>query len=54
MIYSKELSNQFVYLEFSTGAIQLAEVKTGARDFIIVRDLSAQEAAAVRKKFKLN
>lgn len=54
MIYSNELPTQFVYLEFASGLIQLAEVKSGSREFSIVRDLSIDEAAAVRKKFKLN
>ncbi|MCG2612673.1 hypothetical protein LZZ85_00215 [Terrimonas sp. NA20] len=54
MIYSKDLPMQFAYLEFASGLIQLAEIKTGSRNFSIVRDLSIAEANAICKKFKLS
>lgn len=53
MIYSKDLPTQFVYLEFASGLIQLAEIKTDSRNFSIVRNLSIDEANAIREKFKL-
>ncbi len=34
--------------------IRLAEVKSGSREFFILRDLSIDEAAAIRKKLNLN
>lgn len=53
MINSRDLEPRQCYLEFPDGVIQLAYLEKNARDFTIIRKLSAAEAAALRKKHGL-
>lgn len=53
MIYSRELPKNQIYLEFSNGLIQLAQVDSSKRDFQVIRNLTQFEAKTLRVKYKL-
>jgi len=50
MINSKDLVSNQCYLEYPDGTIQLVFLKTGAREFSVIRMLSPAEAEALRKR----
>lgn len=54
MINSKELPSGQCYLEYPDGPIQLVALSKGARDFVVIRDLSPQEARRLRIKYGLS
>jgi hypothetical protein len=53
MINSKELLSNQCYLEFPDGSIKLVTLKTSAKDFDILRDLSPNEANVIRQRYHL-
>lgn len=53
MINSNELQGNQCYLEYPNGIIKLVSVTYPAKDFNIIRELSAIEANQLRKKYKL-
>jgi len=54
MIYSRDLPRSYVYLEFASGLIQVAEAVSGAHDFVIIRDLDWREASDLRDLYQLD
>jgi hypothetical protein len=53
MINSNDLESNQCYLEYPDGAIQLAFLEKGARDFTMIRALSLAEAKTIRSKYGL-
>ena len=54
MINSKELEPNQCYLEYPDGTIQLVYLKNAAKDFTVIRRLSASEEEAIRLKYHLS
>ena len=54
MINSKELEPNQCYLEYPDGTIQLVYLKNAAKDFTVIRTLSASEEEAIRLKYHLS
>ena len=54
MINSKELEPNHCYLEYPDGTIQLAYLKNAAKDFTIIRTLSASEEEVIRLKYQFS
>ncbi len=53
MINSNDLPSTQCYIEYPDGRIDLVSMLSGQRDFKIIRELSAREASALRKKYNL-
>jgi hypothetical protein len=51
MINSDDLEPRQCYFEFPDGTIQLAYLQNSAREFTMIRKLSAAEAEALREKY---
>jgi hypothetical protein len=51
MINSKELEPNQCYLEYPDGTIQLVYLKNAAKDFTVIRILSASEEEVIRLKY---
>lgn len=51
MINSKDLPSDQCYLEFPDGNIKLVELNDSAKDFTILRILSAEEEQKIRRKY---
>lgn len=51
MINSKDLPTDQCYLEFPDGIIKLVQLKHSAKDFTVLRILSADEEQTVRRKY---
>ena len=51
MINSKELPTDQCYLEFPDGSIKLVQLKNSAKDFTVLRTLSADEEQKIRRKY---
>jgi hypothetical protein len=51
MINSKELEPNQCYLEYPDGTIQLVYLKNAAKDFTVIRTLSASEEEIIRLKY---
>lgn len=51
MINSKELEPNQCYLEYPDGTIQLVYLKNAAKDFTVIRALSASEEEVIRLKY---
>lgn len=54
MITSQELSNGEAYLEHPDGKMDLVTAKKDAVEFTLIRNLTNQEANAVRENLNLN
>ena len=50
MINSKNLKPNECYLEYPDGKIQLVFLKSGAKEFAVIRDLSEEERQSLHKK----
>ena len=51
MINSKDLPTDQCYLEFPDGSIKLVQLKNSAKDFTVLRTLSADEEQKIRRKY---
>jgi hypothetical protein len=51
MINSNDLEQRQCYFEFPDGTIELAYLENAAREFTMIRKLSAAEAKALRAKY---
>jgi hypothetical protein len=51
MINSKKLEPNQCYLEYPDGTIQLVYLKNAAKDFTVIRTLSAAEEDVIRLKY---
>ena len=51
MINSKDLPSNKCYLEFPDGNIKLVQLDSAAKDFIVLRTLSASEEQKIRRKY---
>lgn len=51
MINSNALQEGQSYIEFPNGIIQLVSITSGDKDFTLIKELTAEEAIALRKKF---
>ena len=51
MINFKDLPTNQCYLEFPDGTIKLVQLKHSAKDFTILRVLSAEEEQKIRRKY---
>lgn len=54
MIHIEELEPEQSYLEFPSGAIQLVKASTSNQDWIVIRNLSEQEANGLRQRLQLS
>ena len=51
MINSNDLPTDQWYLEFPEGSIKLVQLKNSAKDFTVLRTLSADEEQKIRRKY---
>ena len=51
MINSNDLPTDQCYLEFPEGSIKLVQLKNSAKDFTVLRTLSADEEQKIRRKY---
>lgn len=51
MINSKDLSSNQCYLEYPSGIIKLVSIKSSARDFDVIRELTISEAQSLRHRY---
>ena len=51
MINSEDLPTDQCYLEFPEGTIKLVQLKQSAKDFTVLRTLSAEEEQKIRRKY---
>ena len=51
MINSQDLPTDQCYLEFPEGTIKLVQLKQSAKDFTVLRILSAEEEQKIRRKY---
>ena len=54
MINSRDLPGEQCYLEYPSGIIKLVRISRSAQDFVIIKEFSQLESAAIRHKFHLS